>query len=82
MYVAMTRAKQSLTLLAPLRFYVTQQRKDGDKHVYGSRSRFMTDELLETMRQDWHGREEAIASRRIGGSERRLDVAQRMREMW
>ena len=82
MYVATTRAKQSLTLLAPLRFYVTQQRKDGDQHVYGARSRFMTDELLETMRQDWQGRKDAGASLNPVTSERRLDVAQRMREMW
>ena len=82
MYVAMTRAKQSLTLVAPLRFYVTQQRRDGDKHVYGARSRFVSDDLLETMHQRWHGRDEAVESRRRSGNERCLDVAQRVREMW
>ena len=82
MYVAMTRAKQSLTLVAPLRFYVTQQRKDGDKHVYGARSRFVTDGLLETMQQSWHGRDESRGAIQPVGNERRLDVAQRMREMW
>ena len=82
MYVAMTRARQSLTLMAPLRFYVTQQRRDGDKHVYGARSRFVNDELLETMRQRWHGRAEALETRHHPVSEKSLDVAQRMREMW
>ena len=43
LYVAMTRAKQALSLVTPLKFHVTQQRRDGDKHVYGARSRFMTD---------------------------------------
>ena len=82
MYVAMTRAKQSLTLLAPLRFYVTQQRKEGDKHVYGARSRFMTDGLLGTTRQHWRGREEVLATRKTTAGDRRLDVDRRMREMW
>ncbi len=82
MYVAMTRAKQSLTLIAPLRFHVTQQRKDGDKHVYGARSRFVNDSLLDTMRQCWHGRSEASVNRHLPQSDRQLDVATRMREMW
>jgi DNA helicase-2/ATP-dependent DNA helicase PcrA len=82
MYVAMTRAKQSLTLVAPLRFHVTQQRKDGDKHVYGARSRFVTEPLLETMQQCWQGRSEATVNRHLPQSDRQVDVASRMREMW
>ena len=41
LYVAMTRAKQHLHLIVPQRFYVTQQRSFGDKHLYGSLSRFI-----------------------------------------
>jgi DNA helicase-2/ATP-dependent DNA helicase PcrA len=82
MYVAMTRAKQSLTLVAPLRFHVIQQRKDGDKHVYGARSRFVNDALLDTMQQCWHGRSEVSVNRQLPQSSRQLDVATRMREMW
>ena len=33
LYVAMTRAKQSLSLVAPLKYHVTQQRRDGDKNM-------------------------------------------------
>lgn len=51
LYVAMTRAKHSLSLITPLRYHVTQQHRHGDKHVYGARSRFMTDSLLETMQK-------------------------------
>ena len=58
-YVAMTRAKQSLQLIAPLRYHVTQQRRDGDKHVYGARSRFMTDPLMKTMEATFFGRTDA-----------------------
>ena len=81
LYVAMTRARQSLALIAPLKFHVTQQRRDGDRHVYGARSRFITEPLLETLQPCWHGRAES-AARRAAASGRRLDVAAKMREMW
>lgn len=82
LYVAMTRAKQSLALIAPLKYHVTQQRKDGDKHVYGARSRFLTDRLLASMQRSYHGRDECTAGRQAPRSDKRLDVAARMREMW
>jgi len=41
LYVAMTRAKRHLALVVPQRFYVTQQRQYGDRHLYGSLSRFV-----------------------------------------
>jgi DNA helicase-2/ATP-dependent DNA helicase PcrA len=82
LYVAMTRAKQSLTLVAPLRFHVTQQARDGDRHVYGARSRFVTESLLGTFRQSWHGRGEMPSQDAGAVSGRQLDVAAKMREMW
>ncbi|NNC56894.1 MAG: ATP-dependent helicase [Woeseiaceae bacterium] len=82
LYVAMTRAKQSLALIAPLRYHVTQQRRDGDKHVYGARSRFMSDQLLATMQKDFQGRPESESGRLKTHSTRQIDVHARMREMW
>lgn len=82
LYVAMTRAKQSLSLIAPLKYHVTQQHRNGDKHVYGARSRFLTDKLIGTMEGCFHGRAEASVGRQISKSSRHLDVAARMREMW
>lgn len=82
LYVAMTRAKQSLSLVAPLKYHVTQQRRDGDKHVYGARSRFLTDSLLATMQKCFHGRAEASIRRQEVSSDRCLNVASRLREMW
>jgi DNA helicase II / ATP-dependent DNA helicase PcrA len=41
LYVAMTRARDHLALLVPQRFYVTQQRAFGDRHLYASLSRFI-----------------------------------------
>jgi DNA helicase-2/ATP-dependent DNA helicase PcrA len=81
LYVAMTRAKQSLTLVAPLRYHVTQQRRDGDKHVYGARSRFLTERLLETMDSAFHGR--PVANSRLAPrTSKTLDVAGAMKDMW
>ncbi|HUD97240.1 MAG TPA: 3'-5' exonuclease, partial [Woeseiaceae bacterium] len=81
LYVAMTRARQTLHLIAPLKYHVTQQRRDGDKHVYGARSRFMTDRVAQTMTARFPGRREssgALSPR----SNRQVDVAGRLREMW
>jgi DNA helicase-2/ATP-dependent DNA helicase PcrA len=45
LYVAMTRARQHLDLMVPQRFYVTQQGRHGDRHLYGPRSRFIPDAM-------------------------------------
>ena len=45
LYVAMTRARDSLDLLVPQRFHVTQQRNLGDRHLYATVSRFITPEM-------------------------------------
>ena len=82
MYVAMTRAKQSLSLVAPLRFHVTQQARTGDKHVYGARSRFVSDRLMDTMHECFRGRPDAGISKLRPRSGTRIDVASIMREMW
>jgi DNA helicase-2/ATP-dependent DNA helicase PcrA len=82
LYVAMTRAKQSLQLIAPLRYHVTQQRRDGDKHVYGARSRFMTDTLMKTMQATFFGRSDGGTDRLSPRSNKQLDVAARLRDMF
>ena len=81
LYVAMTRAKNSLTLIAPLRYHVTQQRKDGDRHVYGARSRFVSERLMKTMEASYQGKKDG-AERLQPQSAKKLAVADRLREMW
>ena len=46
-YVAMTRAKDHLHVMVPQRFFVHAQRKNGDRHLYASRTRFIPPALLE-----------------------------------
>jgi len=43
--VAITRAKNELHLMQPLKYWVPEQQQYGDKHVYGAKSRFLTEEL-------------------------------------
>ena len=46
LYVAMTRARENLHLIVPNRFFIKQQSSMGDRHVYATRSRFVTPVML------------------------------------
>jgi DNA helicase-2/ATP-dependent DNA helicase PcrA len=52
LYVGMTRARRHLQLIVPQRFYVTQQRGLGDRHLYGGRTRFVPEALLPLFEAD------------------------------
>ena len=43
--MALTRAQNDLLLIVPLKFHLTHQSRQGDAHVYGGRSRFMTEKV-------------------------------------
>src|SRR5262249_761466 len=47
LYVAMTRAKDNLHLLVPQRFFAHSQRKNGDRHMYAARTRFIPDSIID-----------------------------------
>ena len=84
LYVAMTRARDGLQLLLPQRFYVHNQHRRGDRHVYATRTRFIPDAALPAFEQAvWPEPSSAAAQ---GGAARapagRMDVAARMRDMW
>jgi len=82
LYVAMTRAKQELHLLAPVRFYVTQQSPTGDRYVHGARSRFMTEAVLERCeRAAWPAQPEA-STQTPAAPGARIDVASQLRNLW
>ena len=81
LYVAMTRAKTDLHLIAPLRYYVTQQPRRGDAHVYGARSRFMTRTVLARFEQTTWPAAQAGAGVPMPNAPR-VDVAGMLRGMW
>ncbi|MDW6021175.1 ATP-dependent helicase [Mesorhizobium sp. BAC0120] len=81
LYVAMTRAKDSLHLMAPQRFYVHNQPGRGDRHVYASRTRFIPDRTLDYFeRSVWPAT--AGAAGRSPQPDIRIDLKSRMRGMW
>ncbi len=81
LYVAMTRARNELHLCAPLKYQVTQQAKDGDRHVYGAKSRFMTDKVLDTFEKTTYRSLSGAESLRAGDAAT-LDVVAELKEMW
>src|SRR5450631_3508387 len=85
LYVAMTRPRNELHLCAPLRYQVTQQAKTGDAHVYGAKSRFMTDKVLacfeRTTFRSLHGAESLRADERAEAVST-VDVVSQLKEMW
>jgi DNA helicase-2/ATP-dependent DNA helicase PcrA len=82
LYVAMTRARDDLHLIAPLRYYVPQQRRHGDRHVYGARSRFLTEVVMSRLEKVFHGGESGGAAKAGRPPANKIDVGARLREMW
>ena len=81
LYVAMTRAKNDLHLIAPLKYYVASQPKNGDRHVYGARSRFLTKAVMSKLNAlTWP--EETDGTRAVAASKARVNVAGKLRDMW
>src|SRR5271165_1755851 len=81
LYVAMTRARDELTLIVPRRFYVHGQPKNGDRSVYASRTRFIPAALLKHFdRETWPVAD--TAPQRAAAEGPRVDLAARMRAMW
>jgi DNA helicase-2/ATP-dependent DNA helicase PcrA len=81
LYVAMTRAKDSLHLITPQRFYTHGQPARGDRHVYASRTRFVPDHILSRFeRVSWPA--PTMEPVRTPKPDIRIDLKSRMRGMW
>ena len=85
LYVALTRAQNDMILMAPLKFHLTNQSRQGDAHVYGGRSRFLTEKVLQKLEAT------TFHSSNAGGDALRadptadtgtVDVGARLKEMW
>ena len=82
LYVAMTRARDELNLIVPQRFFVTQQARHGDRHLYAQRSRFIPRSIVPLFEDIlWP----AVTPAYIEGlspAPARIDIAAQMRGMW
>ncbi len=82
LYVAMTRAKDSLHLIVPQRFYVHQQANRGDRHLYATRTRFIPAATLGLFEsRSWPAANSAPGAAQRGPSPR-IDIGVRLRRMW
>ncbi|MGH8310216.1 MAG: ATP-dependent helicase, partial [Steroidobacteraceae bacterium] len=81
LYVAMTRARSQLELVCPLRFHVTQQPRFGDAHVYGARSRFLTDRVIQTLRE-MAAPCGSLSDPQLAAASTRIDAGARLRDLW
>jgi DNA helicase-2/ATP-dependent DNA helicase PcrA len=82
LYVAMTRAKDSLHLVVPHRFFTHGQNAQGDRHVYASRTRFIPAALTQHFECVTWPLATALAGRRQDAREVRVDIGAKMRSMW
>ena len=82
LYVAMTRARNELHLCVPLKFPLTQQQRQGDAHVYGGRSRFMSEKVLKCLEpQSYSGAH--LSEAKLGEARAvTVDVGARLKDMW
>lgn len=81
LYVAMTRARDSLHLIVPQRFFTSGQ-SGGDRHVYASLTRFVPIALLPLFDHTMWPVASAADSARADARQIRLDIGARMRSMW
>jgi DNA helicase-2/ATP-dependent DNA helicase PcrA len=83
LYVAMTRARNELSCVVPLRFQVTSQPKTSDGHVYGGRSRFLTEKVIKCFdEQTFQGSNVDVKIEETAADSGTIDVASRLKQMW
>jgi DNA helicase-2/ATP-dependent DNA helicase PcrA len=84
LYVALTRAQNDLVLMAPLKFHLTNQSRQGDAHVYGGRSRFLTEKVLQKLEATtFHSSNSGSGDNLLQDTDNStLDVSAKLKEMW
>jgi DNA helicase-2/ATP-dependent DNA helicase PcrA len=82
LYVAITRAKQHLHLVQPLRFFRTHQHRYGSGHTIAPRSRFLPDDILPLFDRRAVATSESVADMPVPQPAVRVDIGARLRGMW
>jgi DNA helicase-2/ATP-dependent DNA helicase PcrA len=81
LYVAMTRAKEHLYLVQPLKFFRTQQHRFGNGHMIAPRSRFLPDDIMTLFTRTAASTPRA-ATDVVPQAVVSVDVGARLRDMW
>ncbi|MEP7063300.1 MAG: ATP-dependent helicase [Betaproteobacteria bacterium] len=82
LYVAMTRAKDHLALMLPQRFYTRQQSESGDRHVYASRSRFLTNAVCRLLEHETWPATPPPSAQIVSNRGVKIDLGARLRATW
>ncbi|MFP9137272.1 ATP-dependent helicase [Devosia sp. XGJD_8] len=82
LYVAMTRARDELNLIVPQRFFVTQQSRHGDRHLYAQRSRFIPRSMMPLFDDILWPPVTPAYIEGLSPAPARMDIAAQMRGMW
>ena len=83
LYVAMTRAKDDLHLILPQRFFVQQQARGGDRHLFASRTRFIPPSLAGRFEPvAWPARHASPSATTAAGRAPAIDLKARLGGMW
>lgn len=82
LYVAMTRARDQLHLIVPQRFFVPQQTRNGDRHVYAQRSRFISKAMLPHFDDMLWPPLKPLDPAAIAPTGPRIDIGAQLRGMW
>ncbi len=81
LYVAMTRARRSLHVIHPQRFFIRHQPRLGDRHVYTPLTRFIPASIRDRFEPIGHGRA-VPTDGELPAPASRIDVGARLRDMW
>ena len=82
LYVAMTRAKNFLAVVHPLRFFIRQQHRLGDRHVFTPRTRFIPDAIVDRFARVAPSDHADPGAPPPAPGAPRIDVAARLRATW
>lgn len=82
LYVAMTRAKEHLYLIQPLRFFRTQQHRFGNGHVIAPRSRFLPDDIMTLFTRTVASMPTAAGDTLAVQAPVSIDIGAQLRGMW
>ena len=82
LYVAMTRAKEHLYLVQPIKFFRTQQHRYGNGHIFAPRSRFLPDDILPLFTRTTAPMAVLADNTPAPQSAVSIDIGARLRGMW
>ncbi|MBV1908611.1 MAG: ATP-dependent helicase [Kangiellaceae bacterium] len=80
--VAITRAKQNLHLIQPLKYWVPEQKKFGNKHIYGAKSRFLTPSVCHHIESSFYPKVLHQVSEPVVNYETLSNIHNKIRKLW